>query len=265
VLTHSDISKTVGRANAFAANFTGGYPTLADALTSDKYFTWVLQPESNCTITITNVQIVTEHDGIIGALFSSMSGFTATNDLGQMSAGIQRSSFDMNNRVEDVDGSLEFRLYGYDNVSLYKAMIIGDMYSSTVENDIAIYGTIARTGGGSGDNDSDGIPDEWETAYFGSITNVSPTNVAANGINTILEAYVAGLNPTNPSARFTVSNDWKTLSWAAISERVYTVYWTSNLLNSFQPLESNLTGGVYTDLYNSANEGFYRIEVNVAP
>ncbi len=81
-----------------------------------------------------------------------------------------------------------------------------------------------------------------ETQYFGGDTNANPNATAANGINTGLEAYIAGLNPTNPASRFIVSNDWKTLGWNAVSGRVYSVYWTTKLLNSFQPLETNTSG-----------------------
>lgn len=119
---------------------------------------------------------------------------------------------------------------------------------------------------GFSDTDSDGLPDDWELQYFGGITNVVPSAMAANGINTIYETYVARLNPTNPDSRFTVSNDWNSLHWNAVSGRVYSVYWTTNLLNGFQPLETNIlwpqnswTGQVE----NSQDAGFYRVQVRL--
>ncbi len=116
------------------------------------------------------------------------------------------------------------------------------------------------------DHDRDNLPNDWEKNYFGGTTNANPAATASNGINTLLETYIAGLNPTDPSALFTLSKDWKTLWWSAASGRVYSVHWTSNLLDSFQTLESNLTGGAFTDLVRGAeDQGFYRLDVQLAP
>jgi len=117
----------------------------------------------------------------------------------------------------------------------------------------------------STDDDTDGLPNDWETTYFGGATNANPDATAANGINTVLEAYIAGLNPTSTTSRLTV-DALQPLRWSAVSGRVYSVFWTSNLLNDFQTLETNLTGGAFTDLlYGAESEGFYRIDVQLAP
>jgi parallel beta-helix repeat protein len=119
-----------------------------------------------------------------------------------------------------------------------------------------------------GDVDSDGIPDGWEVQHFGGVTNASPSALAANGVNTIYETYIAGLNPTNPSARFSVSNDRNVLGWNATSGRVYSVYWTTNLLNGFQPLATNIVWpqGSWTDLVHGAEiKNFYQIKVRLSP
>jgi len=116
------------------------------------------------------------------------------------------------------------------------------------------------------DHDHDGLPNEWEKTYFGGSTNANPTTPASNGINTVLETYIAGLNPTNSASFFNVSNDWKTLRWNATSGRVYTVSWTSNLLSGFQALETNLNSGEFTNLVTPTNgPNFYRIDVQLAP
>jgi hypothetical protein len=42
------------------------------------------------------------------------------------------------------------------------------------------------------------------------------------------------------------------------------VYWTTNLLNGFQTLETNCTGGIITDtLHNAAGKCFYKIDVRL--
>ncbi len=117
------------------------------------------------------------------------------------------------------------------------------------------------------DTDGDGLPDEWETLYYGGATNASPLAMASNGVNTVIEAYIAGLDPTDPDALFKISGlQYNVLWWDATSGRVYNVYWTSNLLNSFQTLETNLpwTADVFTDTTHSAeDQGFYKIEVEL--
>jgi PKD repeat protein len=120
----------------------------------------------------------------------------------------------------------------------------------------------------NGDANDNGIPDSWESQY--GITNSNPNALAANGVNTILEAYVAGLNPTN-SEKFLSSvlcppSSGSILQWSAASGRVYSVYWTTNLLGGFQPLETNILWpqNSWTDTVHGAQgEGFYRIKVQL--
>ncbi|MCU0858416.1 MAG: hypothetical protein MUC65_08460, partial [Pontiellaceae bacterium] len=56
----------------------------------------------------------------------------------------------------------------------------------------------------------------------------------------------------------------KVLGWNAVSGRVYSVYWTSNLLNSFQCLESNIpwTRGSFTN-QTSVPCGYYKLGVQL--
>jgi len=126
-------------------------------------------------------------------------------------------------------------------------------------DDVALSGMYAGT-----DIDGDGIPDDWETFYYGGATNASSSAMASNGVNTVLQAYIAGLNPTNPAAFFTLDS-LGPLQWSAVSGRVYTIYWTSNLLNGFgTPWKTNITDGSYTDTTHAAEEkSFYKIEVEL--
>jgi len=121
---------------------------------------------------------------------------------------------------------------------------------------------------GAADADSDGLPDDWETQYFSSITNVVSSAMAANGINTIHETYVAGLNPTNAQSVFAVSGQQGgsqyIFQWNAVSGRVYSVYWTTNLLSGFQSLETNIVWpqNSWTGQPDQA-DGFYRLKVEL--
>lgn len=114
------------------------------------------------------------------------------------------------------------------------------------------------------DIDQDGLPNNWETQYFGGATNAAPDAICANGFNTVQEAYVAGFSPVNPSADFRITGyqcPQNRIYWEAVSGRLYSVYWTTNLLNGFQPLETNITTGAYTGATVTAGQAFYRIEV----
>jgi hypothetical protein len=120
-----------------------------------------------------------------------------------------------------------------------------------------------------GDVDDDGIPDEWETLYFGGATNANPEAMAANGINTINEAYIAGLNPTNAQSILAVAfaqPNTDVVQWSAVSGRVYSVYTCTNLLDGFQPAVTNIQWpqNSWTSLLSGA-AGFYQLKVELAP
>jgi M6 family metalloprotease-like protein len=100
----------------------------------------------------------------------------------------------------------------------------------------------------------------------------SEDTLASNGINTLREAYVAGIDPSDPSSRFGVSSAWLhtgdgiVLGWASVSGRLYSVYWSSNLLHDFRILQSNIPWTVesFTNTVNSAEDQmFYRISVQL--
>jgi len=117
------------------------------------------------------------------------------------------------------------------------------------------------------DTDGDGLPNWWENTYFGSDTAADPNATASNGVNTVYETYIAGLDPTDPAALFEISGlQGNVLQWSGVSGHVYTVYWTSNLLSGFQTLETNVpwTAPPFTDsTHSAAQKGFYKIEVEL--
>jgi len=115
------------------------------------------------------------------------------------------------------------------------------------------------------DNDGDGLPNDWGTLYFGGATNANPAAICANGINTVLEAYIAGLNPTSPASIFRAAGTPPSvLSWNSASGRVYSVYWTTNLMNGLQCIASNLpwTQNSFTNPAPAASS-FYKIDVRL--
>jgi hypothetical protein len=117
---------------------------------------------------------------------------------------------------------------------------------------------------GLADSDADGISDDWERQHGG---NQNPDTVCSNGVNTILQAYVAGLDPKNPNSKFaTAILPGSVLQWPGVSGRVYSVYYSTNLLNGFQPLATNIpwTAGAFTDtVHNAQSQGYYKIDVEL--
>jgi len=120
----------------------------------------------------------------------------------------------------------------------------------------------------NGDVDDDGLPDDWETQHFGS-THINPTATASNGVNTVWQAYIIGLDPTDPDVFFLIS-DYRSLmsghvlQWNSTSGRIYSVYSTSNLLENFQPLATNILfpQSSYTDVVDRITQ-FYKMDVRM--
>lgn len=127
------------------------------------------------------------------------------------------------------------------------------------------------TDAGELDTDGDGIPDWWEIEHFGGATNAVATAWAANEVNTLLEAYIAGLDPHDPAASLSVAaeadaTEGFTLRWDAIPGRLYNVYRALNLMesNPFVLLESDISDGAFTDAEPvDAPQRFYRISVRL--
>ena len=110
-------------------------------------------------------------------------------------------------------------------------------------------------------------PAAWRIQYYGT-TNIDVNAFSSNGVNTILEAYIAGLNPNDPQSflRALAPSDGNVFGWNAVPGRVYNVYWTTNLMNGFQCLESNIpwTQASFT-IQTTVPCGYYRINVQLAP
>jgi subtilisin family serine protease len=105
------------------------------------------------------------------------------------------------------------------------------------------------------DADGDGIPDWWESEYFGGPTNAHALAPAAEGSYTIAEAWLADLNPLDPNARYPRAGvepgPADTISIAidrTSTARVYSIQYTTNLVDTPpiwvpQPPEMTGTGG----------------------
>ena len=123
------------------------------------------------------------------------------------------------------------------------------------------------------DSDGDGMPDGYEVFYFGGKTNaVATADEDTDGQNNG-EEYIAGMNPLDAASLFAVTG-FETLpgsvhfviTWNSVPGRVYTTLWTTNLMDSFQLLETDIEypRNSSTDTVHSAEDQcFYEVEVRL--
>jgi len=143
-------------------------------------------------------------------------------------------------------------------------------YTVTAEDMTAqSYTVTVAVPSGLSDADGNGLPDVWELEYYNRV-GVDPEAVCSNGINTVRQAYVAGLHPNDAQSLFLIDrlrvlSTGVTFDWNTVSGRLYSVYWTTNLINGFLPLETDIpwTRGSYT---NSAPipQSFFKLDVRLA-
>jgi hypothetical protein len=85
---------------------------------------------------------------------------------------------------------------------------------------------------------------------------------------TNFEEYVAGSDPLDGTSLFAlgehIADNTVQLSWSAASNRIYDVYWSTNLIAGFQLLETGIAWpqAVYTHIPDpNKHAGFYKIQV----
>ncbi|MDF7798196.1 hypothetical protein P4C99_01880 [Pontiellaceae bacterium B1224] len=127
--------------------------------------------------------------------------------------------------------------------------------------------------GHPGDSDDDGLPDDWEMQYFGSIDHPNAHADADGDADTVInwKELLMGSNPTNSASFLQLSNPWKTtegwgLNRDAETGRVYSIEWTDHLTNAFQSLEDEIVHpqASFTDAVHTADSaGFYMLNVEL--
>jgi hypothetical protein len=120
------------------------------------------------------------------------------------------------------------------------------------------------------DSDGDGMPDWWETQYFGGATNaVAWEDSDSDGLNNYQE-WIAGTSPTNAADCFRV-NSWRlpgnedgfVIGWDSKTGRVYRVWSATNLLSSWA-IRFQMNGtGVETTYTNQDNSTSLFLKVSV--
>jgi len=94
--------------------------------------------------------------------------------------------------------------------------------------------SVARSAGGflftaAGDADADGLPDAWETTYFGGLGETATGDFEGDGTNNLTE-YRLGLIPNNGSSRFAATRAANgLLSWPSATGVTFTVQRSQSL------------------------------------
>ena len=142
------------------------------------------------------------------------------------------------------------------------------------------------------DTDADAMPDAWEWVFFNSLTNGPTADPNLNGKNNLWEFQngydpldpdsdgdgapntdetTAGTDPLNPDSVFQVSGfrfqlSGRVISWSSVTNKYYRLERSTNLINGFSPLPSNILAtpplNVHTDnTAVGAGPWLYRVEL----
>ena len=99
---------------------------------------------------------------------------------------------------------------------------------------LSLGGVVIDYWNGQRDTDGDGLPDWWESRYFGRSTEADANAWAANGLS-IQQCYWLGLDPTNPDSTFKAQasrqsqSGFPVITWNAIGGQNYVVEYVDQL------------------------------------
>ncbi len=162
---------------------------------------------------------------------------------------------------------------------VYIATPSAGLYTITVDFDGALSGgsqwySLLISGAGS-DSDGDGIPNSWETQYFGGPTNaLASADDDGDGADNLTE-YISGYDPTDPNSVFEITSFVAPpagsspfiITWNPVEGRIYNIGWSSGLLfPPFSDISGDLPFSVnsYTDTVDRTSlQNFYYVEVRL--
>ncbi|RKX40129.1 MAG: hypothetical protein DRP64_13140 [Verrucomicrobia bacterium] len=154
----------------------------------------------------------------------------------------------------------------YSDSNQVASVTFGNGGSSPVYVDQIDIADTEQTAGGLPDSDGDGIPDWWEQKHFGGVTSVVAGDPSGNDGLTYLETYIAGVSPTafDPFVVWPVPNG-NGLNWNPVPSRLYSAYWTTNLMEAFTWMEDiPYPQSEFIDsVHSNETTGFYRLKVQV--
>jgi hypothetical protein len=146
---------------------------------------------------------------------------------------------------------------------------------------LLVSGVIIDYQNATNDADGDGLPDWWESRYYGNRTNALAQATAANGFSN-LQCYWLGLSPLDPESTFKVQagvqpfTGYPLISWNSVGGKTYAVQYAddaggdgSSFVLAQTMTETNVAAGVQTtnsfvDDYSLTggaftNSRFYRV------
>ena len=115
----------------------------------------------------------------------------------------------------------------------------------------------------SSDMDEDGLPDRWEVTYFNNVgASVPSVDTDGDGLTTA-EEYIAGTSPVDALSVFELSPTANRFEFFARSNRMYQVWFCSNLVEDTWVRVTNFQGSETVRSVTPAGDpqGFYRVEV----
>ena len=134
-------------------------------------------------------------------------------------------------------------------------------------------GAYEYQGAGIGDQDCDGLPDNWEVDYFGDTSSMRSSDDSDMDLIDNWSEWIAGTNPSDPDSVFTaslspnqVSADGFVVEWLSVEDRTYSVLWRGSLTNAHEVLQDEIEypQNSYTDtVHNAESTGFYQIGVQL--
>jgi hypothetical protein len=90
---------------------------------------------------------------------------------------------------------------------------------------------------GTLDTDNDGLPNWWESRFYGNATNALSQGRAANGFNNF-QCYRLGLDPTNPLSTFRAAVSFQAgtghpqITWTSVGAKTYAVEYANGTAGS---------------------------------
>ena len=115
-------------------------------------------------------------------------------------------------------------------------------------------------------NGSAQVPYSWLEQY--GLTNYNTdaaTDQDQDGL-TAWQEYIAGTNPTNAASCFKAAQNIRnTITWSAVSGRVYSVYWSTNRVKGFAMNQDNILYPTnnYTNATPDSRVNHYQIKVRM--
>ena len=122
----------------------------------------------------------------------------------------------------------------------------------------------------SSDTDTDGIEDEWEDFYFGSLTNVNGTSDWDGDGFIDLHEQAAGSDPTSTNSLLKATSIaipavGNVITWQSEANKNYLLSRSADLISGFIGIASNIAAteplNTYTDAVSTNVLNFYRVEL----